>query len=127
MKALLLITVLFFNVAQAEIVESVEISCNDLNDETKSIEASVYRDIVTNQNVNAVIKLVENKRNGKVLKSWKAVPDFSNPFFTTLKSKEATLVAWGDDVGAMSTLTVRTKFGVSEKQLQCDVEFNLDE
>ena len=127
MKTLFLISVLSFNLAQAEIVESVEISCNDLNDETKSIEASVYRDTVTNQNVNAVIKIVENKRNGKVLKSWKAVPDFSNPFFTTLKNKEATLVAWGDDVGAMSTLTVRTKFGVSEKQLQCDVVFNLDE
>ena len=127
MKALLLISFLSLNLAHAEIVESVEISCNDLNDDTKSVEASVFRDTVTNKNVGAVIKLVENKRNGKILKTWKAIPDFSNMFFTTLKSKEATLVAWGDDVGAMSTLTVRTKFGVSEKQLQCDVEFNLDE
>jgi hypothetical protein len=127
MKTLLLLSFITFNLAHAEIIESVEISCNDLNDETKSVEASVYRDTVTNQNVGAVVKLVENKKNGKILKTWKAVPDFSNPFFTTLKSKEVTLVAWGDDVGAMSSLTVRTKFGVSEKQLQCDVEFNLDE
>ncbi len=125
-------TFLFFLVfsaysVQAEIVESVEINCNDLNDDSKSVEASVFHDTVLNKNVSAVIKLVENKRNGKVLKSWKADADFSNPFFTTLKSKEATLIAWGDDVGAMSTLTLKTKFGVSEKQLQCDVEFNLDE
>ncbi len=119
---LVLSTLASFSAFAAE-EKAVEVSCNYMNNKSRYLTADLYKNLKSGVVDRAVIELKEAKRNGKVLKTWKAVPDFSHPLILKLVGKNVVMEAFGDDVGAMSSITID---GV-EKQLQCNIEYLLEE